>query len=1024
VSRNEGQREAITAAIDASTNVVAGAGTGKTKVLVERYCKLVREDGVPPHRILTLTFTLAAAAEMRHRIHALVAEQIPEQAADMHGAWIMNFHQFGLRLIRENAPAFGIDPDVGVLTPLEFHRVKRLLRRRFDEGRITGVDADFGGSPPPPTKLESHFDLWFEAAKQCRDHMIDLDDLRGWCREDDTPPYRAIVDAVIGIGRAFEQELRRRNVLDFSDMITIPARHLLSDARLAQRYQTRFDHILVDEFQDTSEAQFELLRLLSGGEFARVTVVGDEKQSIYRWRDARVENIREFPGRRRPLGVNYRSQQHILDLAFGLIARDEAFADRAEEHRLEANDGPGEHPIVLFHPEVDTDHAIEAEALAGWIRALVGNAAAPDYPRPSAPLAYHDVAVLLRRLKGAGILPYLEETFAGHGIPYAVVGGANAAETRALEAWCGLLDFLVPHGDGGEIRLLHVLEREPFSLPDRALYELFYRDRDQDRPADWLADERLHVLGDSIAQHRLRTLREVRDMLARRWKEMDFREFVSEALAQSPAYLQLFEEDLSVKAVQDLQREIDTVLDTLEARDEMNLPALLESIRTAIEQRRFREEGDLRLPDGRVRVMTQHQAKGLEFPAVAVPGVYADRSQAERFRVVRGHGLYLSGEDAKEWSRHLEHAPDRSDEKRMDQLEERCILYVALTRAKRFLWVSSPAREGRKWSTRTSKGSLFTELLEAASGVSPVAIVRQPPALAEPTAPTAGGEAPGAAAALSAALSARASARARLAEERPHAPAGALHFVNWGALYDFQSCPLRYRFAHLAAPDAGVATGPKPEGPETVPAAAVPEGLAAATYGALVHEALRSLAEDPSGDDGERLAAICARFGVTGGARAATISAARPLLGAARGAGMHETGADARFEAPFEVRSGSVVVHGVLDRVERVDGGWRVRDYKVGASDPAHAFQVACYAWALGRITGGGVTGEVCYVRGEGLHARPAAEPDAIAAVASLVEALDGALSADRFEATPGPACAACAYRDVCRYAEVAPRSG
>jgi superfamily I DNA/RNA helicase len=1023
VSRNDGQREAITEAIDASTNVVAGAGTGKTKVLAERYLKLVRDDGVPPHRILTLTFTLAAAAEMRHRIHALVAEHIPEQAADMHGAWIMNFHQFGLRLIRENAPAFGIDPDVGVLTPLEFHRVKRLLRRHFDEGRISGIDADFGGSPPPPTKLESRFDLWFEVAKQCRDHMIDVDDLRAWCREDDTPPYLAIVEAVIGIGRAFEEELRRRNVLDFSDMITIPARHLLSDARLARRYQTRFAHILVDEFQDTSEAQFELLRLLSGGDFARVTVVGDEKQSIYRWRDARVENIREFPGRRRPLGVNYRSQQHILDLAFGLIARDETFADRAEEHRLEANDGPGEHPIVLFHPEADTDHGIEVKALAAWIRALVGEAAAPDYPQPSAPLAYHDVAVLLRRLKGAGVLPYLEEEFARRGIPYAVVGGANAAETRALEAWCGLLDFLVPHGDGSEIRLLHVLEREPFSLPDRALYELFYRDRDEDRPADWLADKRLQVLGDPIAQRRLRTLREVRDVLARRWKEMDFREFVGEALAQSPAYLQLFDEDLSVNAAQDLQREIDTVLDTLEARDEMNLPALLESIRTAIEERRFREEGDLRLPDGRVRVMTQHQAKGLEFPAVAVPGVYVDKTRAERFRVVRDHGLYLSGEDAKEWNRHLEHAPDRSDENRMDRLEERCILYVAVTRAKRFLWVSSPAPEGRKWNKNAPKDSLFTELLDAARDVAPLVVSRAAPATPDRAAIAAGG-----AAARTEAITGAIASRERVRVARSAGGVGtsatALHFVTWGALYDFQSCPLRYRFAHLAAPDAGVAMGPKPEGPEAIPAAAVPEGLAAATYGVLVHEALRSLAETPEGDDDARLAAICERFGVTGSARAATIAAARPLLRAARGAGMHETGADARFEAPFEVRGGSVVVHGVFDRVERVEGGWRVRDYKVGASDPAHAFQLACYAWALGRITGEGVTGEVCYVREEGVHARPAAGPDAIAAVASLVEALEGALSANRFEATPGPACAACSHRDVCRYAEVAPRSG
>ncbi|MCH7549933.1 MAG: UvrD-helicase domain-containing protein, partial [Candidatus Krumholzibacteriota bacterium] len=107
--------------------------------------------------------------------------------------------------------------------------------------------------------------------------------------------FRAWVSAIIAVARAYEDELRMRNLIDFSDMITVPARGLRDNAGLRERFANRFDHILVDEFQDTSAAQNELIRILSGGDFSRVTVVGDDKQSIYRWRDARVENIREFP---------------------------------------------------------------------------------------------------------------------------------------------------------------------------------------------------------------------------------------------------------------------------------------------------------------------------------------------------------------------------------------------------------------------------------------------------------------------------------------------------------------------------------------------------------------------------------------------------------------------------------------------------------------------------------------------------------------------------------------------------------
>src|SRR5512139_1187485 len=139
IELNERQERAVRAGVEPASNVVAGAGTGKTSVLVERYLRLVAEDGLPVERVLALTFTLKAAGEMRERVRAEMARRHPDLAPRLASAWIMNFHQFGYRFIRENAPALGVDPGIGVVSPAEFKRIEAVLRGRFESGRIEGV---------------------------------------------------------------------------------------------------------------------------------------------------------------------------------------------------------------------------------------------------------------------------------------------------------------------------------------------------------------------------------------------------------------------------------------------------------------------------------------------------------------------------------------------------------------------------------------------------------------------------------------------------------------------------------------------------------------------------------------------------------------------------------------------------------------------------------------------------------------------------------------------------------------------
>ena len=387
----------------------------------------------------------------------------------------MNFHQFGYRFIQENAPALGIDPGVDVISIAEFQRIERVLRTRFENGRVPGVPSDFGGEPPPPTKLGSLFDTLMKVVHHCRGIMLEPVALRAMVKADDHPAYIARVDTVVALAREYENELARRGLLDFSDMITIPARAVMQDGPLARIYKDAFDHILVDEFQDTSAAQNELLRALSGGDFARVTVVGDRKQSIYRWRDARVENIREFPDPApRELTMNYRSRQEILDLAHALVMREDELRDAAvplQAHRGEERSRrapvPSRRRTGTLRRRSRGTRRVGGSPVGsrGRTRALGVEAArdttrAPQHRRASAHAS-----------RANRLMPEIERVFQRRGIPFAIVGGANRAEARALESWHSWLSLLLP-GDRS-VDLVAVLEAAPYDVSEASLAELF-----------------------------------------------------------------------------------------------------------------------------------------------------------------------------------------------------------------------------------------------------------------------------------------------------------------------------------------------------------------------------------------------------------------------------------------------------------------------------------------------------------------------------------------------------------------------
>jgi superfamily I DNA/RNA helicase len=1023
ITLDPGQREAVHAPADVPTHVIAGAGTGKTRVLVERYVRLI-DEGMPVERLLALTFTLKAAGEMRERVRLAIADRHPHLSRQLSNAWIMNFHQFGYRFIKENAPALGIDPGVDVISIAEFQRIQRVLRARFENGRVPGVPSDFGGSPPPPTKLGSLFDTLLNVVHHCRSIMLDPQALRTLVREDDHPAYIARVDTVVALSKEYEAELERRGLLDFSDMITIPARALMQDGPLARAYRNAFHHILVDEFQDTSAAQNELLRALSGGDFSRVTVVGDKKQSIYRWRDARVENIDEFPAAQSPeLATNYRSRQAILDLAHALISNEPELRDAAVP--LTASRTEGATSVILFHPEDGKDrHEDEAEALGAWV----------DHMLKEPRLEPHDIAVLMRSFKSSRLMPEIERVFQRRGIPFAIVGGANRVEARALESWHAQLSLLLP-GDRN-VDLVAVLEAPPYDVSEASLAELFKRAAQQSDQSDQsdseeplpqpahnsailqrLDEARIAQVADERDATVMRDLRENINRAQHVWRNQSFREFLVWSIETSPLRTRLLRDGTQPEAVDELMRELLDLADGLARRGELNLATFLDHLRASLDERKFREDGEAVLPRHRVSIMTVHQAKGLEWPAVAVAGVAEGSSRSESFLVSRESGLYFGEKTGSPWKREKERAENYAKEKRMEDVEERCILYVALTRAKDHLWVSAPSVEGRKLLKNESRGWLFTELVDAARRLNLAKEIRTveevqssastPSSPREPE-PQVAHEADETEQALREWIDLR--ARNTIAPD-PF-PADPVVTVTWSDLMSFARCPYQFKLnkergqelEQLEKPDE-VHTGERGD-------SAVPPGVDPQTFGLFVHEILQRTTTGTPLD--QVIEASLPRYDF-GKKKDTATQTARQLVEHVIAAGLAGPGEGAQAEVPFMIRLDHIMIRGTIDRIDTTETGTSITDYKVGERSDDHAWQVRTYAWAAERAgVKQPITVNVAYLRAGSAEVVDIATDSRLEEMAG---SLDSTVASGTFPPTPGTVCATCPHRAVCPFA-------
>ncbi len=632
--------------------ILAGAGSGKTRVITTKIAYLVRERGVEPESILAVTFTNKAAREMRDRAAAME----PACARSM----IRTFHSFGAWFLRRNAPATGLDSNFVIYD---------------DEDSTTLVHAVF----PQHTRRE------------CAQIAASIARAKDLGLEPDSPDLSAAFRDP-NMRRAYalyEERLRRTGNVDFGDLIRLPAGLLRGDAVIAKRTRQRFRVILVDEYQDSNVAQFELLRLLAApAESARtpayLCVVGDDDQSIYRFRGAEIRNILEFsdifPGTRIvKLERNYRSRQSILDVAGQVVSHN---AGRLGKE-LRAERAGGERPRLALLEDQDEEAAYCALLCEERVRS--GG-------------SWSDVAILYRT--NAQSLTF-EKEFSRRRIPYRLVGALRFYEREEIKDSLAYLALLSNGRD--EIAWKRVVNK-----PSRGIGEA-----SADAVLDLAEGASAGGLGDLVrsslaasetvkgkARSGLRNFVSLMDSLAENLAAGSSGKRGDETLAGFldtvirrtglVEYHRSQDEVAGTQKIANLDELVNAA--SIYPRSAEGLSAFLETIeldRSLIDEKGQREG----TTPNAVTLITMHNTKGLEFPLVIVTGME--------------QGLF-----------------PRDEEEDEDLEEQRRLFYVAITRAKDELYLSAcrwRRLHGRLSQTLPSRflaeiGSASLERVDVASG--------------------------------------------------------------------------------------------------------------------------------------------------------------------------------------------------------------------------------------------------------------------------------------------------------------------
>jgi DNA helicase-2/ATP-dependent DNA helicase PcrA len=564
---NPAQREAVLHT-EGPVLVVAGAGSGKTRVLTRRIAHLLGAVGVKPPEILAITFTNKAAGEMRERVGDLVGP--PARAA-----WVMTFHAACGRILRREAQRLGYRSNFTIYDQADQIRlVKRCLEElERDPKRFTprGIHSQISNAKNTLVSPEEYTDRVASFYDQTVAEVYDL----------------------------YQKRLFASNAVDFDDMLFLTVDVLERFPEAREKWQEAFHYILVDEYQDTNHAQYRLLQLLAE-KHRNLFAVGDPDQSIYGFRGADIRNVLEFehdfPGSYSiALEQNYRSTQHILDAANGVISHNR----ERKEKNLWSELGDGD-PVRVI--EVEDEHA-EARYVAAEIALLVEEG-----------FSGSEVAVFYRTNAQSRVL---EDVLVRQGVAYQVIGGPRfyeRAEIKDLVAYLQVLDN--PYD---AVSLLRIANRPRRGIGDTSLARL-QTWADQREISLWEATAEAENAGVGAApQKALKQFRATIESLMSAAQEFEVPELIEEVLARS-GYRESLEAERTIEAEGRLENLEELVSVAREWRErteteDKTLSAFLQEISLYADQDAIR--GDTSL----VTLMTIHNAKGLEFRAVYLIGM-------------------------------------------------------------------------------------------------------------------------------------------------------------------------------------------------------------------------------------------------------------------------------------------------------------------------------------------------------------------------------------------------------------------
>lgn len=580
---NGPQRDAVTHA-GSPLLIVAGAGSGKTRVLTHRIAYLLAARQVHPGEIIAITFTNKAAGEMKDR----VAQLVGPRARLM---WVSTFHSACVRILRAEHEHAGVKSAFSIYDADDSRRLMQLVARELD------LD---------PKRYPAR-----GLAAQVSNLKNELVDPEAFAARAKGPNERALAEAYT----LYQRRLREAHALDFDDLIMTTVHLLQSHPHVAETYRRRFRHVLVDEYQDTNHAQYVLIKELVSGtaglDPAELCVVGDADQSIYAFRGATIRNILEFErdftdARTILLEQNYRSTQTILNAANAVIDRNTS----RKPKRLWSEAGSGD-PIVGY--VADTEHT-EADWVAREIDRLVDD----GDTRPG------DVAVFYRTNAQSRVF---EEVFIRVGLPYKVVGGVRFYERKEVRDALAYLRALVNEDD--TVSLRRVLNTPRRGIGDRAeacVEALASRDRisfgaalRRAKEAPGISTRAANGIADFVAL--LDGAREVAENSAP--------EEVLEVLLNRSGYLMELEESLDPQdagRVDNLQELVSVAREYTERVEALGADGERATVAGFLEQVALVADADQVPADdpehqGVVTLMTLHTAKGLEFPVVFLTGM-------------------------------------------------------------------------------------------------------------------------------------------------------------------------------------------------------------------------------------------------------------------------------------------------------------------------------------------------------------------------------------------------------------------